>query len=105
VAHPPSKPKFNPGDRVAERPKATAIPNLKQETLERIKVYRSQRFGVVVDTYSKKIKTQKRGLITRQFVKVLWDGLKTPSDHEQMRLIREEEFTKIQSDYINAIGG
>lgn len=96
--------KFQPGDRVAERPKAAAIPNLRPEVLNRIKIYKTQRFGVVVDTYIKSIKSQKRGSIRRQFVKVLWDGLKTPSDHEQMRLVHEHEFEQIQSEYINAIG-
>ena len=101
----PSKPKFAPGDRVAERPKATAIPGLKAATLEKIKAYRTQRFGVVVDTFVKPIKTQKRGMIGRQFVRVLWDGSKTPSDHEQMRLVHEEESPHLQNEYIQAIGG
>ena len=105
MGHPPSKPKFNPGDRVAERPKATAIPDLSPATLQKIKEFRSQRFGVVVDTFVKPIKTQKRGIVKRQFVRVIWDGLRTPSDHEQMRLIHENEFEKIKSDYMNAIGG
>lgn len=105
MGHPPSKPKFSTGDRVAERPKASAIPNLRPEVLKKIQVFKSQRFGVVVDTFVKPIKTQKRGIVKRQFVRVLWDGLKTPSDHEQMRLIREDEFAQIQADYINSIGG
>lgn len=105
MTHQPSKPKFAPGDRVAERPKATAIPGLKAATLERIKAYKAQRFGVVVDTFVKSIKTQKRGTVNRQFVRVLWDGLKTPSDHEQMRLVHEEEFPRLQNEYMQAIGG
>ena len=105
MSHQPSKPKFVPGDRVAERPKATAIPGLKTETLTRIQAYKAQRFGVVVDTFTKQIRTQKRGTITRQFVRVLWDGLKTPSEHEQMRLIHEEQFPHIQNEYMQAIGG
>jgi hypothetical protein len=59
----------------------------------------------VVDTFVKPIKTQKRGILKRQFVRVLWDGLKTPSDHEQMRLVHENEFEKIKAEYMNAIGG
>jgi len=100
----PTTPKFQPGDRVAERPKATAIPNLKPEVLNRIKVYKTQRFGVVVDTYVKQITTQKRKTIKRQYVKILWDGMKTPSDVEQMRLVHEHEFEQVQADYISAIG-
>ena len=97
-------PKFQAGDRVAERPKATAIPNLRPEVLNRIQVHKTQRFGVVVDTYVKPIKTPKRGIIGRQFVKVLWDGLKTPSHHDQMRLVHEHEFEKVRDEYIGAIG-
>ena len=59
----------------------------------------------MVDTFVKPIKTQKRGILKRQFVRVLWDGLKTPSDHEQMRLVHENEFEKIKAEYMNAIGG
>lgn len=105
MGHPPSKPKFNQGDRVAERPKATAIPNLRPEVLKKIQAFKTQRFGVVVDTFVKPIKTQKRGIVKRQFVRVIWDGLQTPSDHEQMRLVHEDEFEKIKTEYMNAIGG
>jgi hypothetical protein len=105
LGHPPSKPKFSTGDRVAERPKASAIPNLRPEVLKKIQSFKSQRFGVVVDTYVKLIKTPKRGTIKRQYVKLIWDGMQTPSDVEQMRLVKEEEFEKIKADYINSIGG
>jgi hypothetical protein len=53
----------------------------------------------------KLIKTPKRGTIKRQYVKLIWDGMQTPSDVEQMRLVKEEEFEKIKADYINSIGG
>lgn len=98
-------PKFTPGDRVAERPKATAIPNLSAETLKRIQAYKTQRFGVVVNTFVRPTTTPKRKTVRRQFVAVLWDGSKTPSEHEQMRLVHEHEFAQVKQDYINAIGG
>lgn len=98
-------PKFTPGDRVAERPKATAIPNLSAETLKRIQTYKTQRFGVVVNTFVRPTTTPKRKTVRRQFVAVLWDGSKTPSEHEQMRLVHEHEFVQVKQDYINAIGG
>lgn len=90
---------------MAERPKATGIPNLSPETLKRIQSYRSQRYGVVVDVFIKPIKTRTRGTVNSKFVKVLWDGLKTPSDHAQMRLIHEDELEDLVKSYREAIGG
>lgn len=82
-----------------------SIPGLRKESLSRIQAYKAQRFGVVIDTFTKQTKTQKRKTITRQFVRVLWDGLKTPSEHEQMRLVHEEQFPRIRDEYMSAIGG
>jgi hypothetical protein len=36
---------------------------------------------------------------------VLWDGLQTPSDHAQMRLVREEELDDLVKSYREGIGG
>lgn len=94
-----------PGDRVAERPKASAIPNLSPETLNRIQQYKSQRFGVVVGTIVKLMPIQNRKTVQRQFVIVLWDGLKTPSEHAQMRLVHEHDFPRVKQEYMNALGG
>lgn len=97
--------KFKPGDRVAERPKATAIPGLSKESLQRIQVHRTQRYGVVIDVFVKPTKTPTRGIVNNKFVKVLWDGLKTPSDHAQMRLVHESELDALVKSYREAIGG
>lgn len=97
--------KFKPGDRVAERPKATAIPGLSKESLQRIQVHRTQRYGVVIDVFVKPTKTPTRGIVNNKFVKVLWDGLKTPSDHAQMRLVHESELDALVRSYREAIGG
>lgn len=97
--------KFQPGDRVAERPKATAIPGLKAESIKRIEEFRSQRYGVVVDVFIKTTKTPTRGVVNNKFVKVLWDGRKTPSDHAQMRLVHEHELPELLKAYREVIGG
>lgn len=97
--------KFKPGDRVAERPKATAIPGLSKESLQKIQIHRTQRYGVVIDVFIKPTKTPTRGIVNNKFVKVLWDGLQTPSDHAQMRLIREEELDDLVKSYREMIGG
>ena len=90
---------------MAERPKATGIPGLNPESLKKIQCYRSQRYGVVVDVFVKPLKTRTRGIVNNKFVKVLWDGLKTPSDHAQMRLIHEDELDELVKNYREAIGG
>jgi len=83
------------GDRVAERPKSSIIPGLRKESQAIVNKYRSQRFGTVVDV-------QKKGNHT--YVSVLWDGLKTPATHAQMRLILEDKFPELMKDYCSAIG-
>jgi hypothetical protein len=97
--------KFKPGDRVAERPKATAIPGLSKESLQKIQIHRTQRYGVVIDVFIKPTKTPTRGIVNNKFVKVLWDGLQTPSDHAQMRLVREDELDDLVKSYREGIGG
>lgn len=98
-------PKFKPGDRVAERPKSTVIPNLRLESKERIKANSSQRYGVVIDVLVKTTITRDRRTIKQKFVKVLWDGMKTPSDHAQMRLCHEADFEQIRNNYCSSLGG
>lgn len=81
------------------------IPGLKAESLKRIAEFRTQRYGVVVDVFIKTTKTSSRRTINNKFVKVLWDGRQTPSEHAQMRLVHEREFEELMEDYRNAIGG
>ena len=42
------------GDRVAERPKNHGIYSINQATKERISQYRTQRYGTVLETKTKK---------------------------------------------------
>ena len=90
---------------MAERPKAASIPGLRPESIKKIQPYLSQRYGVVVDVFIKPTKTQTRGIVNNKFVKVLWDGLGTPSDHAQMRLIHEDDLGELVKSYREAIGG
>lgn len=96
---------FKIGDRVAERPKATAIPNLSPEVNAKIAPYRQQRFGVVVGLFTKKSATRTRRVIEHKFVRVLWDGAKTPSEHAQMRICHEDALEKIRDEFCSSIGG
>ena len=95
---------FKAGDRVAERPKSTIIPNLRSDSLEKIIKYRSQRFGVVVDVFVKTTVSRGNKQTKQKFLRVLWDGMKTPSDHAQMRICHEAEFAAVMESYGNAIG-
>lgn len=76
---------------------------LSPETVKRIQQFRSQRYGVVVDVFIKATPSKSRGTIKHKFVKVLWDGLKTPSDHAQMRLIHEHELPELIQNYRGGI--
>ena len=98
-------PKFKAGDRVAERPKASIIPNLRADSLQRIAQYRTQRYGTVVETFVKESKPRSSSNRTSKlvFVRVLWDGAKTPSDHAQMRLCLEAELNNVINEYCNAL--
>lgn len=95
---------FNVGDRVAERPKSTIIPNLKSESLEKIQKYRSQRFGVVVDVFVRTTISRGNKQTKQKFLRILWDGMKTPSDHAQMRICHEAEFGAVMESYGSSIG-
>lgn len=90
---------------MAERPKATAIPNLSPEVNSRIAAYRTQRYGVVVDLFTKKSVTRTRRVIEHKFLRVLWDGKTTPSEHAQMRICHEAELETIRNEFCAAIGG
>lgn len=95
----PVQPRFQPGDRVAERPKASLLSAIRQEKRELVKKYSTHRRGVVVDN-TIKVLTSRNGRTSRVcYVRVLWDGLKTPSEHSQMRICLEEEYDKIRQDH------
>lgn len=94
-----SKPyKFNIGDRVAERPKDSVIFGLRKETNERIAKYRTQRYGTVLGNFTKQLTSAKR-TTSQKYVRVLWDGLQTPSDHAQNRLILENELPALLEEH------
>lgn len=73
---------FQPGDRVIERGKNGAIPNVKEESKAIVERNRQLRRGVVVG-FTTKINSRKQAI---NYVQVLWDNFKTPSEHASMRL-------------------
>ena len=91
-------PRYKPGDRVAERPKNSAMISVREESVATVKKYSSQRYGVVVSSVIKEIKASKRN--TRQiYVDVIWDGHNSSSRHAQMRLCYEHELQKLQETF------
>lgn len=93
------QPKFQPGDRVAERPKQSIISAIRKESRKIVAKYTTHRRGVVVDN-TIRVLTSSNGRTSRVcYVNVLWDGLKTPSQHSQMRICLEEEYDQIRQDH------
>lgn len=82
---------FNVGDRVAERPKPHGIFTQCDETRKRIAQYRSQRYGVILDIKLKPIADGRK----RKVLVIQWDNLKSPSEHEQMRICPIEELDQL----------
>lgn len=70
------------GDRVAERPKTHGLFTVRNEVRDRIKQYRSQRYGTVVGI---KLKPNKSGA-KQKFLMIRWDHLQTATEHAQMRI-------------------
>ena len=93
-----SKPKFQVGDRVAEKPKPHAIFARTTETLARIRPYTVQRYGTVLDT----VYQGARGKASVPYVKIIWDGAQTPVTHAQCRICLEKDLTAVTTDYFNA---
>lgn len=89
---------------MAERPKASAIPGLNPESLRRIAQYRTQRYGTVVETIVKESTSQTSRTSKLLYVRVLWDGMQSPSDHAQMRLCLESELPQVMDGYCAVIG-
>ena len=97
--------KFQAGDRVAERPKATSMPGLTKDVLERISQYKTQRYGVVVDVFVKVTAAKTKRPSRQNYVTVLWDGQSNTSEHAQLRLVHEADHPQVLEDYRQAIGG
>ncbi len=93
------KPKFEVGDRVAERPKQNAIAAIRKESREIVAKYTTQRRGVVVGNTVRTL-SGRAGYTSRAcYVSILWDGLKTPSEHSQMRICLESEYDQLREEY------
>ena len=87
--------KFQPGDRVAEKPKPRQVLTHDQHTKQKIKAFMVQRYGVVVGTV---YKTNGRGAQV-PYIQVTWDNMATPSLHAQNRICLENELADFVASY------
>lgn len=92
--------RFEPGDRVAEKPKATFIPNIAKEKIDIVAKNCTQRYGTVIKLFQKK---NARG-IESPYYQVKWDN-NTTSQHAQCRLCFETELPQILEDYTHKLYG
>lgn len=84
------------GDRVAERPKTHGLFTRSQETRDRIKQYRNQRYGTVVGMSTRANKNSSRYKI----LLIQWDGRKTPSEHARMRICPASEIARLTNEVV-----
>jgi hypothetical protein len=93
-----SQPKFNTGDRVAEKPKPHGIFTTSPEAFQRIQSYRAQRYGTVLETVYQRGSNK----ASVPYLKIIWDGTQSPSTHAQSRICLEKDLATITNDYFNA---
>ena len=82
---------FTIGDRVAERPKTHALFATRPESMQRIKQYRTQRYGYVVEIKEKPDASGRR----RKVVMIQWDHLTSPTEHATMRICPASEIDRL----------
>jgi len=89
--------KFQPGDRVAERPRVTLNVASSSQGQQLFKRHNKQRYGTVTAT---SVRVNTRGA-RRKIVSVQWDGSQQPSEHEQMRLCAIDELAEATQSVFN----
>jgi hypothetical protein len=82
------------GDRIAERPKIHGLFATNPESIERIKQYRTQRYGEVVGI---KYKLDSRGN-RQQFLLVKWDHLNSATEHAAARICPVSELERLTNN-------
>jgi hypothetical protein len=92
-------PRFQTGDRVAEKPKPSHIRTKDKATNDRIAKYRVQRLGTVTGYIYKTSRTGTKS----PYVEVQWDHLTSPCTHAQCRLCFEAELPIVLGTYRDAI--
>ena len=89
--------KFQPGDRVAERPRVKLNIASTAESRAVFNRHSKQRYGTVTATA---IRVNSRGS-RRKIILVRWDGSQQPSEHEQMRLCAIGDLPELTQSTLN----
>jgi len=90
--------KFQPGDRVAERPRVKLNIASTAESRAVFNRHSKQRYGTVTATT---IRVHSRGP-RRKVILVQWDGSQQPSEHEQMRLCAIDDLPELTQSTLNS---
>ena len=91
--------KFNEGDRVAEKPRASHIQVTNPKSLEIIKKNSKQRFGTVLGyVYQANCNGNQS-----PYIQVQWDHVQSPSLHAQCRLCLESDLDEVKAAYCNSV--
>jgi hypothetical protein len=92
--------RFQPGDRVAEKPKASFIPNISRWKTEIVAKNCAQRYGTIIAIRQKKNSNGTEST----YCQVKWDN-NTTGEHAQCRLCFETELPQILEEYTAKLYG
>ena len=91
---------FQPGDRVAERPKNMIFSGLSVKTRQTAAANNQQRYGTVTGLTTKVTSTKQ----VTKYVLVKWDHLQSASEHAQSRICHMADVATIVADYRTSLG-
>jgi hypothetical protein len=92
--------RFQPGDRVAEKPKDTFMQYIAEEKRAIVAQNSAQRLGTVV----KLIEKRNRNGVASPYFQVRWDN-NTTGEHAQCRLCFEIDLPQVLEDHTNKLYG
>jgi|DEB0MinimDraft_3_1074331.scaffolds.fasta_scaffold05682_5 hypothetical protein len=95
-----SKYTFKAGDRVAERPRSSALLTVRKEVAQVIAANSGPRFGTVEEIVIQKNSAGQNC----KYCLVLWDYKQTPSLHAHCRLCLEEDWKSLTQAVRDGIG-
>ena len=91
---------FQPGDRVAERPKNMIFSGLSAKARQTAAHNNQQRYGTVTGLTTKVTSTKQ----VTKYVLVKWDHLQSASEHAQSRICHMADVATIVADYRTSLG-
>jgi hypothetical protein len=92
--------RFQPGDRVAEKPKDVFMQYVSQEKRAVVAKNCTQRYGTIIKLIEKK----NRNGVASPYFQVMWDN-NTTGEHAQCRLCFETDLPQVLEDHTNKLYG